>query len=76
MWKDRVLGSERGITPDMLFADDMVLLRETVEEVQEKLERWTVVIEKKGLIISRSKTEYMAPFHQQGVAKLEGESLT
>ena len=59
----------------MLFADDLVLVSETVEEVEEELERWRAVIENKGLRISRSKTEYLIPSHQQGVVKLEGEPL-
>ena len=58
----------------MLFADDLVLVSETVEEVEEQLERWRV-IENKGLRITRSKTEYMVLSHQQGVVKLEGEPL-
>ena len=56
----------------MLFADDLMLVSETVEE---ELERWRAVIENKWLIISRSKTEYLVPSHQQCVVKLEGEPL-
>ena len=59
----------------MLFAEDLVLVSETVEEVEEELERRRAVIENKGLRISRSKTEYLVPSHQQGVVKLEGEPL-
>ena len=47
----------------MLFADDLVLVNETAEEVEEELERWRAVIENKGLRISRSKTEYLGPSH-------------
>ena len=39
---------------ELLFADDLVLVSETVEEVEEELERWRAVIENKGLRISRS----------------------
>ena len=46
-----------------------------MQEVEEELERWRAVIENKGLRISRSKTEYLVPSHQQGVVKLEGEPL-
>ena len=42
-------------------------MSETAEEVEEELERWRAIIENKGLIISRSKTEYLVPSHQQGV---------
>ena len=31
------------------FADDLVLVRETVEDVEEELDRWRAVIGKKGL---------------------------
>ena len=57
----------------MLFADDLVLVSEMVEE---KLERWRSIIENRELRISRSKTEYLIPSHQQGVVKLEGEPLS
>ena len=52
-----------------------MLVGETVAKVEEELERWRAVIEDKGLRISRSKTEYLVPSHQQGVVKLEGEPL-
>ena len=67
-----VLSEEARTKPPwaMLFADDLVLVSETVEEVEEELERWRAVIENKGLIISRSKTEYLVPSHQQGIVKL------
>ena len=32
----------------MLFADNLVLVSETVEELEEELERWRAVIENKG----------------------------
>ena len=72
-----VLADEARTKPPwaMLFADDLVLVSETVEEVEEELERWRAVIENKGLRISRSKTEYLVPSHQQGVVKIEGEPL-
>ncbi len=47
----------------MLLADDLALVSETVEEVEEELERWRAVIENKGLRISRSKTQYLGPSH-------------
>ena len=75
-----VLAEEARTKPPwaMLFADDLVLVSDTVEEVDEEPERCRAVIENKGLKISRSKTEYLVPSHQQGVipvVKLEGESL-
>ena len=43
----------------MLFADDMILIGETVEEVQEKLERVVNVLESRGMKVNRAKTECM-----------------
>ena len=43
----------------MLFVDDIVLVAETKEEVNRKLEEWRAILEYKGLLISRKKTEYL-----------------
>ena len=44
---------------DMMFADDIVLCREDRRQLQEVLEVWRNALEKRGLKVSRSKTEYM-----------------
>jgi len=43
----------------MLFADDIVLIDESREGVNTKLERWRDRLEAKGFRLSRSKTEYL-----------------
>ena len=43
----------------MLFADDIVLVEESKEKVNRKLELWRETLENKGLRLSRTKTEYM-----------------
>ena len=72
-----VLAEEARTKPPwaMLFADDLVLVSETAEEVEEEQERRRAIIENNGLRISRSKTEYLVPSHQQGVVKLKGVPL-
>lgn len=43
----------------LLFADDIVLVDESREGVNAKLELWRNTLESKGFRVSRSKTEYM-----------------
>ena len=43
----------------MIFADDIVLVAETREEVSNKLDEWREALRGKGLRISRTKTEYL-----------------
>ena len=43
----------------MLFANDIVIREETREEVERRLESWRYALEKRGMKISRSKTEYL-----------------
>ena len=43
----------------MLFADDIILIDESSEGVNTKLERWRDTLEAKGFKLSRSKTEYL-----------------
>jgi len=43
----------------MLFAYDIVLIDETREAVNNKLEQWRATLEAKGFRVSRSKTKYL-----------------
>lgn len=57
---DEVTGSIQDDIPwCMMFADDIVLIDETREGVNNKLEVWRDTLESKGFRISRSKTEYV-----------------
>ena len=42
-----------------MFADDIVFFGETREEVEASLERWRDALERRGMEVSKSKTEYM-----------------
>ena len=43
----------------MLFADDIVICEKTREEVKRRLESWKYALERRGMKVSRSKTEYL-----------------
>ena len=43
----------------MLFADDIVICEETREEVERTLESWRYALERRGMKVSRSNTEYL-----------------
>ena len=42
----------------MLFADDIVICKET-REVEQRLESWRYALERRGIKISRAKIEYL-----------------
>ena len=57
---DRLTEDIRRDAPsDMLFADDIVLSRQNHRELEEDLEIWRNALERRGLKVSRSKTEYL-----------------
>ena len=43
----------------MLFVDDIVICKETSEEVERRLECWRYVLKRRGMRVSRSKTKYL-----------------
>ena len=43
----------------MLFADDFVLIDETTQGVNDKLENWRLTLEARGFRLSRSKTKFL-----------------
>ena len=42
----------------MLFADDIVICEETREKMERRLESWKYALERRGMKVNRSKTEY------------------
>ncbi|KAK3561697.1 hypothetical protein QTP86_012539 [Hemibagrus guttatus] len=61
----------------MMFADDIVICSESREQVEENLERWRFVLERRGMKVSRSKTEYMCVNGREGsgTVRLQGEEV-
>ncbi|KAK3551510.1 hypothetical protein QTP70_017369 [Hemibagrus guttatus] len=61
----------------MMFADDMVICSESREQVEENLERWRFALERRGMKVSRSKTEYMCVNEREGsgTVRLQGEEV-
>ena len=58
---DRLTEDIRKDAPwDMLFADDIVLPRKNHRELEEDLDIWRNAMERRGLKVSRSNTEYLS----------------
>ena len=65
----------------MLFANDIVLIDETRQGVNDKLERWRHTLKSSGIRVSRSKTEYLHCFFSGrvdagGEVTLDGRSIS
>ncbi|KAK3542797.1 hypothetical protein QTP70_003002 [Hemibagrus guttatus] len=61
----------------MMFADDIVICSESREQVEENLERWRFALERRGMKVSSSKTEYMCVNEREGsgTVRLQGEEV-
>ncbi|KAK3546076.1 hypothetical protein QTP70_020445 [Hemibagrus guttatus] len=61
----------------MMFADDIVICSESREQVEENLDRWRFALERRGMKVSRSKTEYMCVNEREGsgTVRLQGEEV-
>ncbi|KAK3543468.1 hypothetical protein QTP70_022062, partial [Hemibagrus guttatus] len=61
----------------MMFADDIVICSESREQVEENLERWRFALERRGMKVSGSKTEYMCVNEREGsgTLRLQGEEV-
>ncbi|KAK3564136.1 hypothetical protein QTP86_007804 [Hemibagrus guttatus] len=61
----------------MMFADDIVICSESREQVEENLESWRFALERRGMKVSGSKTEYMCVNEREGsgTVRLQGEEV-
>ena len=44
---------------NMMFTDDIVICGESREQAEESQEKWRYALERRGMKVSRSKTEYV-----------------
>ncbi|XP_047480236.1 uncharacterized protein LOC125032892 [Penaeus chinensis] len=61
---------------DMLFADDVVICTKTRQEAERRLESWRHALERRGLKVSRKKTEYLCidgGEKEEGSIRIQGE---
>nr|XP_027215958.1 uncharacterized protein LOC113808684 [Penaeus vannamei] len=61
----------------MLFADDIVLVRNTNESLRDKLSQWKRALEDRGLEISRTKSEYLSfnEFEEENGVEIDDEII-
>ncbi|KAK3566679.1 hypothetical protein QTP86_003189, partial [Hemibagrus guttatus] len=61
----------------IMFADDIVICSESREQVEENLEKWSFALERRGMKVSRSKTEYMCVNEREGsgTVRLQDEEV-
>ncbi|KAK3546072.1 hypothetical protein QTP70_019989, partial [Hemibagrus guttatus] len=61
----------------MMFAHDIVICSESRKQVEENLKRWRFALERRGMKVSRSKTEYMCVNEREGsgTVRLQGEEV-
>ncbi|KAI5085121.1 NACHT, LRR and PYD domains-containing protein 12 isoform X3 [Silurus meridionalis] len=75
---DRLTDEGRQESPwTMMFAYDIVICGESSEQVEKSLERWKYALERRGMEVSRSNTEYMCVNEREGsgVVRLQGEKV-
>ena len=74
-----VKGVKKELPWNILYADDVVLMGESKETVGEDLEKWRHALERRGMKVCRSKTEYLCENEtvtgQQSLVKLQDEEL-
>ncbi|KAK3543094.1 hypothetical protein QTP70_010647 [Hemibagrus guttatus] len=65
------------LSEEVMFADDIVICSESREQVEENLERWRFALERRGMKVSHSKTEYMCVNEREGsgTVRLQGEEV-
>jgi hypothetical protein len=61
-----------GLPWELLYADDLVLIAESLEELLEKLRRWKLGLERKGLKVNVNKTKIMMEDKRENLVQATG----
>lgn len=75
---DRLTDEVRQESPwTMFFADDIVICSESRQQLEENLERWRFALQRRGMKVSRSKTEYMCVNKREnsGMLRFQGAEM-
>jgi hypothetical protein len=66
-------GVKTGLPWELLYADDLVLIAESLDELKEKMERWKDCMEAKGLKVNIEKTKVMTSGKGSGELEKSGK---
>ena len=73
---DRLTDKVRQEPPwSRMFADDVVICSESRERLDEMLEKWRFAPERRGMKVSRSKTEYMCVNERDPSGRVVGSTV-
>ncbi|XP_051790978.1 uncharacterized protein LOC127529870 [Erpetoichthys calabaricus] len=77
MVMDRLTDEIRQESTWMMFADDIVIYSDSRDQVEETLERWRTALERRGMKVSRNKTEFMCVNEREvsGMVRMQGVEL-
>ena len=65
-------GSREGLLWELLYADELILRAETIEELKERLNNWKRLLQSKGLKVNVNKTKVMVCKQGKQWKKVEG----
>ena len=63
----------RGLPWELLYADDLLLMSDSIEELEILFERWKSGMEQKGLRVNTGKTKVMIPKHKRNPQNKTGK---